>query len=92
MDASTTLTITRTILDWTLLGLLLAWMITFTVLALRTNPTKPINAEELPTPAHSFPIITVQTSLHVKAAQPAAVTVVKGSHDTSGEMGKVPLA
>ena len=91
MDASTTLTIARTILDWTLLGLLVAWMITFTVLALRSNPTKPINSDELPTPAHSFPIVTVRTSLHVIAVQPAAVPVVKGSHDTSGEMGKVPL-
>ena len=91
MDASTTLTITQTILNWTLLGLLLAWMITFTVLALRANPTNPINSEELPTPAHSFPIVTVQTSLHVIAAQPAAVSVVKGSHDTSGEMGTVPI-
>jgi hypothetical protein len=92
MDASVTLTITPAILDWTLFGLLVAWMITFTVLALRANPTKPINSDELPTPAHSFPIVTVHTSLHVIAAQPAAVSVVKGSHDNSGEMGKVPLA
>lgn len=90
MDASTSLIITQTILDWTLLGLLLAWMITFTVLALRANPTNLINSDELPTPVHSFPIVTAPSSLHVIAAHPAhpvAVPIGNGSLGTSGEIG-----
>ena len=93
MDVSTTLTIAQSFMVWTLLGLLLAWMVTFAVLALRTNPTVTIKAEELPTPANSFPAIAVpkSTLLRVRATQPVAVPVGKGSHDNSGDMGRVPI-
>ncbi len=89
MDVSTTLAITQTVLAWTLLGFLLAWMVTFAVLALRANPTSTIKLEELPTPARSFPVTTASTSLHVKATQPVAS---KENHDNSGEMDTVSMA
>lgn len=92
MDASTTIAITQTVLDWTLLGFLLAWMVTFAVLALRTNPTSTIKAEELPTPAYSFPVTTAPTPLHMIATQPAALPVGKRSHDSSGEIDTVTIA
>ena len=92
MDAYTAIAITQTVLDWTLFGVLLAWMVTFAVLALHANPTSTINAEELPTPAYSFPVTTAPTSLHVVATQPAAFPVGKRSHDTSGEMDTVTMA
>jgi len=92
MDASTTLAITQTVLDWTLLGLLLAWMATFAVLALRANPTGTIKSEELPTPTYSFPVTTAPTSLHVIATQPVAASIGKRSHDNSGEMDTVSMA
>ena len=93
MDASTTLTITQTFIDLTLLGLLLAWMVTFAVLALHTNPTITIMSEELPTPANSFPatIVPKSTLLHVRATQPVAEPVGKGSHDNHGDIGRVPI-
>ena len=92
MDISTTLAITQTVLDWTLLGFLLAWMATFAVLALRANPTSTVNSEELPTPAYSFPVTTAPTPLHVVATQPTAFPVGKRSHDTSGEVETVTMA
>jgi len=95
MDASTTLTITQAILDWALLGFLLAWMVTFAVLALRATPTNTIKSEELPTPARSFPIAAAPTSLHVIAVQttqPIPVQVGQVRHDTSGEMDPVHIA
>jgi hypothetical protein len=92
MDASTTLAITQTVLAWTLLGFLLAWMVTFAVLALRANPTSTIELEELPTSAHSFPVTTASTSLHVIATQPVAVPFSQGNHDNSGEMDTVSMA
>ncbi|TMD62006.1 MAG: hypothetical protein E6I91_16895 [Chloroflexi bacterium] len=94
MDASTTLTITQAILDWALLGFLLAWMVTFAVLALRANPTHTMKSEELPTPARSFPAATAPASQHVIAThttQPMPVQVGQVSHGTSGEMGTVPI-
>ena len=95
MDTPTTLTITQTILDWTLLGFLLAWMVTFAVLALLATPTNTTKSEELPTPARSFPIAAAPMSLHVIAAQstqPIAVQVRQVRHDTSGEMDPVHIA
>ena len=82
MDASTSLQITQAILAWILLGLLLAWMITFTVLALRANPTNLINSDELPTPVHSFPIVTAPSSLHVITAQPSHPAYTDFSHSS----------
>ena len=94
MDASITLTITQTFIVWTLLGLLLAWMVTFAVLALRANPTVTIKSEELPTPVNSFPAITIpnSTSLNMRITQPVAVPVGKKNHDNSDEVGTVPIA
>ncbi len=49
------------VLAWILLGLLLTWLITFTVLALHvfvSNKNKEWN--ELPTPSRSFPAISTQ--------------------------------
>ncbi|HCF85286.1 MAG TPA: hypothetical protein DEV72_08795 [Ktedonobacter sp.] len=88
MDASTTLTITQAILDWALFGFLLAWMVTFAVLALRVNPTGALKLEELPTPARSFPVTTASMSLHMLTTQPVPVV----SHGTSGEMDPVSIA
>ncbi len=90
MDASTTLTITQAILDWILFGFLLAWMVTFAVLALRVKPPNALKSTELPTPARSFPVATASMSLHMLTTQPVAVAIGKASHGTSGEMDAVP--
>jgi hypothetical protein len=51
---------TQMILAWTLLGLLLTWFITFTLLALRTFLTRKAEWEDLRPPSKSFPVIPVQ--------------------------------
>ena len=61
MDVTTsTFSPTQMILAWTLLGLLLTWFITFTLLALRTFLTRKAEWEDLRRPSKSFPVIPVQ--------------------------------
>ena len=51
---------TQVILAWTLLGALLVWLVIFATLALRSRQIEQNEVDELPTPAHSFPAITMQ--------------------------------
>lgn len=60
MNISTLSTPTQMILAWTLFGTLLVWLVVFATLALRTRQGEQSDVDELPTPAHSFPAITVQ--------------------------------
>lgn len=53
---------TQMILAWTLLGLLLSWLIIFTALALRDFVKKKADWEDLPTPSRPIPAISVQPS------------------------------
>lgn len=48
------------ILAWTLLGLLLSWLILFTILALREFVMKKAEWEDLPTPSRPIPAISTQ--------------------------------
>jgi len=50
------------ILAWTLLGLLLTWLITFTVLALRVFVSKKAEWKDLPTPPKPFPAIPTRST------------------------------
>ena len=87
------LTTTQTLLVWALLGLLLAWTITFTVLAFRSNPTQGGKSEDLPTPANSFPAVPAAAILHAITSQPAPEqSGINKRHDTSGEMEPVTVA
>ena len=62
MDISNLSTPTQMILAWTLLGALLMWLVIFAALALRTRRIEQndFSTDELPTPAGSFPAITMQ--------------------------------
>src|SRR5690349_14989 len=60
MNIFTFSTPTQMILAWTLLGALLVWLVIFATLALRARHVEQNDVDELPTPAHSFPAITVQ--------------------------------
>jgi hypothetical protein len=51
---------TQMILAWTLLGLLLSWLIIFTALALREFVNKKVEWEVLPTPSRPIPTISAQ--------------------------------
>jgi hypothetical protein len=52
---------TQMILAWTLLLLLLSWLIIFAALALREFVMKKVEWEDLPTPSGPIPIIGVQS-------------------------------
>lgn len=60
MNIFTLSTPTQMILAWTLLGALLVWLVIFATLALRTRQSEQSDVDEMPTPAHSFPAISVQ--------------------------------
>ena len=83
MDVSTT----QMLLVWTLLGFLLAWMVTFAVLALRSKSPNMVRLEDLPTPAETFPAVSAAMAPHMPVSQPAQVGTNR--HDTSGEMKPV---
>jgi hypothetical protein len=62
MDISTLSTPTQMILAWVMSGILFAWFIIFVALAFRRDPDpeRQEQREEQPTPAGSFPAVTVQ--------------------------------
>ena len=94
MDASTTLTATQVILVCTLLGFLLAWMVTFAVLALRSHPTDAMQSEESTSFTNSLPVTSAPTSMHVIAlptTPPPPVQATIGEHGNSGEMEVVSV-
>jgi hypothetical protein len=63
MDVTTSpFSLTQMILAWTLLGLLLTWLITFTLLALRSFVMKKAEWEDLPTPTKPLPAISIQST------------------------------
>lgn len=51
--------LTQMILAWTLLGLLVCWLIIFAALALRVFVMKNAEWEDLPTPSRPVPVISV---------------------------------
>jgi hypothetical protein len=57
---TSTFSLTQMILAWTLLGLLLSWLITFTVLALRSFIMKKDEWVDFPTPSTPFPAVSFQ--------------------------------
>ena len=59
-NISTLSTPTQMILAWTLLGALLIWLVIFATLALRAHQVEQSDVDESPTPARSFPAITMQ--------------------------------
>ena len=62
------MSITQLVLICILLGVLLTWMITFTILAIRLQPGKNMKLEDQP--SQPMPAISTPTILHVIASQP----------------------
>ncbi|MEO9059206.1 MAG: hypothetical protein ACR2H5_12130 [Ktedonobacteraceae bacterium] len=83
----------QTVIIWVLLGFLLAWMVIFAVLALRSNPQNAEWSNELPTPANTFPVTHAHTpmTLHMIATQQMPAQLTQSSQDT-GEMSTFPVA
>ena len=75
MNETAILTPTQVLLVWTLLGLLLTWLLIFTFLALRSSTQEKVDPKDLPTPARSFPALSAPATLHVISSSSAGVTL-----------------
>ena len=85
MNIFTLSTPAQVILAWTLLGALLVWLVVFATLALRTHQIEQNDVDELPTPAGSFPAITV----HIMHQQTTLAQIGKHMSNGYGEMAPV---
>jgi hypothetical protein len=88
MDAS--LSTTQIILIGALFGFLLVWMVTFAVLALRSNTSDSFKSGDLAHSSNSLPVNNASTMLHMIATQPIPVQRAASRQDT-GEMEKVTI-
>jgi hypothetical protein len=86
MNIFTLSTPTQMILAWTLLSALLVWLIIFATLALRTHQIEQNDVDELPTPAGSFPAISVQ-GMHQQTA-----LAHMGKHISNAHTQMVPVS
>ncbi len=82
MDASTTLANTQALVTWTMLGLLLIWMVIFAVLAFYPYGIEREQSEQKATPPSTFPVTPVPMMLHVVASPPVVQHVKTGRYDT----------
>ena len=86
MDPSTNFSLTQLIIVWTLLGLLLTWMVVFAVLALRSHSRESWVQEDVPVPSRPRPrISSLVLKLHAFTSSPreANETVSAESPSTS---------
>jgi hypothetical protein len=78
---------TQAVLYWTLLGLLLVWMIVCAILAVRPEPKERTRTmrEEAPVPSNTFAFAPAPAMLQVITPQPVpiAVRTGNGSNDAS---------
>jgi len=88
--------ITQSVLTWTLVGLLLTWMITFAVLAIHPHSSKKATLEEFPTPSDGRKAASLRVAapsiLQVLASQPLQPQVGAIGSEPSGDMGATPVA
>jgi hypothetical protein len=84
--------ITQSVLAWTLLGLLLTWMVTFAVLAIHPHRSKKVALEDIPTPSHSFPVVAAPAILRVLAHQQLKPQVEAIGSEPPGDFGATPVA
>ncbi|GAC1623055.1 MAG: hypothetical protein NVS4B7_14420 [Ktedonobacteraceae bacterium] len=90
MDA-TTLASTQAIVIWTMLGLLLAWMVIFAVLAFRPHRMELDQQDSWATPSNSFPVTTASKVLHGIAFQTTTQQIETVRHNTTGEMEAISV-
>jgi len=84
--------IPQLVLTWTLFGILLIWMVTFAVLAIRPHSSKKVTLDDFPTPSHPIPLVSAPTILRVIASQPLQSTVGAMSSEPPGDIGATPVA
>ena len=84
--------ISQLVLTWILLGVLLIWMVTFAVLAIRPNSSKKVALEDFPTPSHPIRVISAPTVLRVIASQPSQSHLGAISSEPASDLGTKPVA
>lgn len=94
MNPSATLALTQMTLSWTLLGVLLAWMLFCAFLALRPLPTEQREMADLPTPSGAFPVFVPQPPLHQRSPSLARSPggLASGSAESANDVGAAPVA
>jgi hypothetical protein len=91
---TSTFTLTQMILAWTLLGLLVSWLIIFAALSLRVFVLKNAEREDLPTPSRPLPAISIQpadTQLHYVEVATGDMLPKNTNSDASRDGGTIPI-
>ena len=84
--------IPQLVLTWTLLGILLSWMVTFAILAIRPHSSKKVAQQDFPTPSHPIPLVSAPAILRVIASQPLQSPVGVMRSEPPGDLGATPVA
>ena len=84
---------TQAVLYWTLLGLLLVWMVVCAVLALRPEPKERMRTmrEEAPAPANTFAFTPAPAMLQVITPSPATASVHVGNDSIVADSKKASV-
>lgn len=90
MNPSDFIPSTQMILSWTLLGVLLAWMVFFAFLALRPHKAGKREAADLPTPSGAFPAIVLRRASVPVDRSFGGVPVV--ASESASDVGSTPVA
>ncbi len=95
-DPSASMPVIQMFLSWTLLGVLLAWMLFFAFLAFRPQKVEGRELAELPTPSGAFSAITPRTSFRRPSTPVEVATNAPVAATTSAEpvrdVGAAPVA
>lgn len=93
-DPSATIPAVQMILSWTLLGVLLAWMLFFAFLAFRPREVEKREAADLPTPSGAFPAIVSRTSFlrPAVAVDSSLGNAPATMSEQPGDVGAAPVA
>ena len=84
MDPSTNFSLTQLIIVWTLLGLLLIWMVVFAVLALRSHSRESWVQEDVPIPSRPrLRISSLVPKLHMITSSPRQANEAVNAESTS---------
>jgi len=82
MDQFTLFTPVQIMLAWMLLGLLFAWLVIFTILAVRTPPANKQGWDDISTPSAPFPAMRLSSMNSISRPQQPGTLAPVGVHTT----------